>query len=98
MSPYHYCKICDQEVIGESKFGCMICNKIQINKEINYKKYFNGLLGVNLPIEIISYIAHIGSNNINYILINDINEKCWKARMHGLINRPHMLSKLFKSY
>ena len=100
MSPWHYCKTCNEKVIGESRHGCIICKRIKINKEFEYNKYFNGLIAINLPIEIINYIAYIASNiinDINYILIRDYNEKCWKARMHNLIDKPHMLKKLFNN-
>jgi hypothetical protein len=92
-----YCKVCNKEIIGESKYGCMICKKIQMNKEFDYNKYFNALIGINLPIEIIKYISDIASITINYTFIRNINEKCWKSRMHNLIDKPHMLKKLFNN-
>ena len=85
MSPWHTCKRCNSYVIGEKRYGCMMCNRIEASKKIKTKIYAKSLLGLQIPIELIIIISCIAANNYDYDKLIKINTDCWKARMHCII-------------
>ena len=88
MSPYHFCENCEKNIIGNVKYGCMVClrNNICYNIQFNYYfKYINLCLSnYKIPDDLIIYIINIIITNSKTKLI-EINKLCWKSRMHNLI-------------
>ena len=85
MSPCHDCNNCKSKVIGEEKYGCMLCFRRSISMNIRYDYYFKSLLGINLPNELIGIIANFASKDFDNKIAKKVNINCWKSRMHNII-------------
>ena len=93
MSPWHFCKKCDKNIIGDEYYGCMVCKRKQIGANIRFNYYYKNILHLDfLPNEILEIISNFASeysynnnNNNNSEIIYDINVLCWKSRMHSII-------------
>lgn len=82
MSPWLFCFTCKRAIIGDAKYNCMVCSKLNIAYEIKYNFYFNSIKHLNLPNDIINLISHNAANKSIDLKIYNIHSECWKTIMH----------------
>ena len=65
MNICYKCNNFKTRVNDEEKYDCTFCFRRSISMNIRYEYYFNSLIGINLPNELIKIIANFASKDFD---------------------------------
>lgn len=97
MSPGHFCSKCNDSVVGNSKYGCFVCKRINISRAINGRSILHSILGLPLPYHILLYIANLSFITKPLKMIVHINGCVWRTQNYNKTWCPSSIKEVLSN-
>ena len=97
MSPFIECSVCDDTVIGDEKYGCPVCKRTNISKELHYQYHLKCMKKLPLPDDLLRHIANLTISIQPTPMVVLVNNCAWRSQNHAdCVYVPHFLTNIKK--